>query len=60
MISELTLAIVAKLGLSKIAGVIHPYPTQAEGIKAAANGYMRTRLTPFVKRLFTQFFAWRR
>ncbi len=60
MVSELTLAIVGKLGLGAIAGVIHPYPTQAEGIKATANAYMRTRLTPVVKALFTRFFAWLR
>lgn len=49
MISELTLAIANGLGLSKLSAVIHPYPTQAEGIKAAANAYMRTRLTPRAK-----------
>ena len=49
MISEISLAITHKLGLSKIAAVIHPYPTQAEGIKAAANAYMRTKLTPLAK-----------
>lgn len=51
MISEVSLAITSGLGLAKIAAVIHPYPTQAEGIKAAANAYMRTRLTPRVSRL---------
>lgn len=50
MIGELSLAITAGLGLAKIAAAIHPYPTQAEGIKAAANAYMRTKLTPFAKR----------
>lgn len=49
MISELTLAIANGLGLSKLSAVIHPYPTQAEGIKAAANAYIRTRLTPRAK-----------
>jgi pyruvate/2-oxoglutarate dehydrogenase complex dihydrolipoamide dehydrogenase (E3) component len=51
MISELTLAIAAKAGLGALGGVIHPYPTQAEGIKAAANAYLRTRLTPTAKRV---------
>ncbi len=51
MISEITLAMTGGLGLSKIAGVIHPYPTQAEGIKAAANAYMRTKLTPTAKKV---------
>jgi mercury(II) reductase len=46
MISEVTTAIVHKLGLSKLSSVIHPYPTQAEGIKKAADAYRRTLLTP--------------
>ena len=50
-IGELALAITAGVGLSKIAATIHPYPTQAEGIKAAANASMRTKLTPLAKRV---------
>ena len=50
-ISELTTAIVNKIGLSGLSGVIHPYPTQAEGIKKAADAYRRTLLTPTSKRL---------
>ncbi|RMF63904.1 MAG: FAD-containing oxidoreductase, partial [Cyanobacteria bacterium J069] len=46
MISEVTLAIATKQGLSALSGVIHPYPTQAEGIKKAADTYRRTLLTP--------------
>ncbi len=53
MISEITLAMVARVGLGTISGVIHPYPTQAEAIKQAADAYSRTRLTPFVKRFFS-------
>jgi pyruvate/2-oxoglutarate dehydrogenase complex dihydrolipoamide dehydrogenase (E3) component len=60
MISELTLAMVGKLGLGTIANVIHPYPTQAEAIKQAADAYNRTRLTPFIKRLFAKWFEWTR
>ncbi len=45
MISEITLAMVNKIGLGKIATVIHPYPTQAEAIKKAADAYRRTLLT---------------
>ena len=51
MISEMTTAIVGELGLSKLSGVIHPYPTQAEGIKKAADTYRRTLLTPRTKKL---------
>ena len=50
MISEVTTAIVGKLGLNTLSSVIHPYPTQAEGIKKAADAYRRTLLTPNSKR----------
>jgi hypothetical protein len=49
-----------KVGLGALASVIHPYPTQAEAIRATGDLYNRTRLTPFVKKLFTRFLAWRR
>ena len=51
MISEVTTAIIGKLGLSTLSGVIHPYPTQVEGIKKAADAYRRTLLTPRSKML---------
>lgn len=57
MISELTLAMTRGVGLGALTNVIHPYPTQAEAIKAAAGLYTRARLTPRVKRLFE---AWLR
>jgi pyruvate/2-oxoglutarate dehydrogenase complex dihydrolipoamide dehydrogenase (E3) component len=60
MISEITLAMVGKVGLGTLASVIHPYPTQAEAIRQTGDLYNRTRLTPFVKKLFTRFLAWRR
>lgn len=60
MISEITLAMVAGAGLGTIGKTIHPYPTQAEVIKKAADQYSRTRLTPFVKSLFRKVLAWRR
>jgi pyruvate/2-oxoglutarate dehydrogenase complex dihydrolipoamide dehydrogenase (E3) component len=60
MISEISLAIVADLGLKRIGQVIHPYPTQAEAIKQVADAYQRNRLTPFIKGLFARWLAWRR
>ncbi|MCM0590752.1 MAG: mercuric reductase [Gloeotrichia echinulata IR180] len=51
MISEITTAIVNKIGLSKLSSVIHPYPTQAEAIKKAADAYRRTLLTANTKKL---------
>ncbi len=60
MISELTLAMVGKLGLSTIAQTIYPYPTQAEAIRKIGDAYNRTRLTPRVDRLLRRWLAWRR
>jgi pyruvate/2-oxoglutarate dehydrogenase complex dihydrolipoamide dehydrogenase (E3) component len=59
-ISELTLAMAARVGLGTIANVIHPYPTQAEAIKKIADAWNRTRLTPSRKRLLERYLAWRR
>ena len=51
MISEMTVAIEAGMGLKKLANVIHPYPTQAEGIRKVGDIYNRTRLTPRVQKM---------
>jgi len=52
MIGELCLAITHGIGLGKIASVIHPYPTQGEVVKKAADTWNRGKLTPFVKKVF--------
>jgi len=41
-----------RIGLGRLAGTIMPYPTRSMAVKAVANAYMRTRLTPTVKALF--------
>ncbi|MEH2410500.1 mercuric reductase [Nostoc sp.] len=51
MISVVTTAMVNKIGLSKLSSVIHPYPTQAEAIKKAADAYRRTLLTSNTKKI---------
>jgi pyruvate/2-oxoglutarate dehydrogenase complex dihydrolipoamide dehydrogenase (E3) component len=53
MISEITTAMVNKIGLNGLSSTIHPYPTQADGIKRAADAYRRTLLTPRSKRLLS-------
>jgi pyruvate/2-oxoglutarate dehydrogenase complex dihydrolipoamide dehydrogenase (E3) component len=60
MISELTTAMIGKVGLGTLASVIHPYPTQAEAIRKAGDLYNRTRLTDGRARLLRRYFAWRR
>jgi pyruvate/2-oxoglutarate dehydrogenase complex dihydrolipoamide dehydrogenase (E3) component len=56
MIGELCLAITHGIGLGKIASVIHPYPTQGEVVKKAADTWRRGKLTPGVKKAFGWFF----
>ncbi|TMH12908.1 MAG: mercuric reductase [Betaproteobacteria bacterium] len=46
MINEITLAMVAGIGLATLADVIHAYPTQSEAIKKAADACRRAQLTP--------------
>lgn len=58
MIGEITLAMTAGLGLSTIGRTIHPYPTQGEVFRKAADVWRRRKLTPTVRRLFAAFFRW--
>jgi pyruvate/2-oxoglutarate dehydrogenase complex dihydrolipoamide dehydrogenase (E3) component len=60
LVSEITLAMTAGVGLGKLASVIHPYPTRAEAIRQLGDAYNRTRLTPIVKRLITTWLRWSR
>ena len=60
MLPEIVLAMQNKLGIDRLASVIHPYPTQAEAVKRAAAGYLKKKLTPRVKAMMTTWFRWRR
>jgi pyruvate/2-oxoglutarate dehydrogenase complex dihydrolipoamide dehydrogenase (E3) component len=60
MIGELTLAMVAKQNISVLSSTIHSYPTQAEVLRKIGDAYMRTKLTPMVKKLFDKWLTWRR
>ncbi len=60
MIGELSLAITAKQSVGMLSSTIHPYPTQAEALRKIGDAYMRTRLTPMVKKVFAKWLAWRR
>jgi len=57
MINEITLAMVAGIGLRTLARVIHAYPTQAEAIKKAADAYNRTRVTPLIQAVLRRWVA---
>ncbi len=60
MIGEIVLAMQNKLGVDKLASVVHPYPTQSEAVKRAAAGYLKRKLTPRVKGIMEGWFRWTR
>ncbi len=56
MIGELALAITHGISIGKISSTIHPYPTQGEVVRKAADNWRRSKLTPFVQRLLSNYF----
>jgi pyruvate/2-oxoglutarate dehydrogenase complex dihydrolipoamide dehydrogenase (E3) component len=60
MIGELSLAMVARVGLGRLSSVIHPYPTHAGALRQVADQYRRTRLTPFARATLKAWLRWRR
>ncbi len=59
MINEITLAMVAGLGLGKLARVIYPYPTQAEVIRKAVGDYQLKGLQRY-RPVLEQWLSWTR
>ena len=51
LISEITVAMKNKIGLSGLGSTIHPYPTQAEAIRKLGDQYNKTKLTPFSSKM---------
>jgi len=60
MISEITLAIEARIGLRRLAHVIHPYPTQAEAIRKAADACNRAHPASRARNLVSRSLRWLR
>jgi pyruvate/2-oxoglutarate dehydrogenase complex dihydrolipoamide dehydrogenase (E3) component len=58
LISEITVAMTNRVGLSGIGRTIHPYPTQADVMHKASDAWRRTKLTPRVKGLLGKYFRW--
>ncbi|HET8790098.1 MAG TPA: FAD-dependent oxidoreductase, partial [Modicisalibacter sp.] len=60
LLAEFTLAMTRGIGLNKLLGTIHPYPTFSEAVKASAgvwkNAHKPERVLGWLKR----YFAWRR
>jgi pyruvate/2-oxoglutarate dehydrogenase complex dihydrolipoamide dehydrogenase (E3) component len=56
LITQVTQAMTAGIGLGKLGETIYPYPTTAEALRKAADAWRRTKLTPTAKRAFDLFF----
>ncbi|WP_353267820.1 mercuric reductase [Gemmatimonas sp.] len=56
MIGEMTVAITNRVGLSALGKTIHPYPTQTEVFRRAADMWRKRKFTPRVGRLFAWWF----
>jgi pyruvate/2-oxoglutarate dehydrogenase complex dihydrolipoamide dehydrogenase (E3) component len=60
MVGELTLAMVAGIGLGRLSDVVHPYPTYGEAIRRVADQHRRTKLTPFAQTALRTWLRWSR
>jgi pyruvate/2-oxoglutarate dehydrogenase complex dihydrolipoamide dehydrogenase (E3) component len=57
LLHEFVVAMHARVGLGKIASMIHVYPTVAELARKAGDQFNRTRLTPRAKKIFAWLYA---
>ena len=60
LIAEFVLAMKHGLGLNKILGTIHSYPTWAEGNKYAAGEWKRNHAPQTVLKLLEKYHTWKR
>jgi pyruvate/2-oxoglutarate dehydrogenase complex dihydrolipoamide dehydrogenase (E3) component len=51
MISEVCTLMHAKIGLAKLASIIHPYPTRADAIRQIGDQYNEAAMTPFMRKI---------
>jgi pyruvate/2-oxoglutarate dehydrogenase complex dihydrolipoamide dehydrogenase (E3) component len=58
LISEITVAMKNKIGLSAIGSTIHPYPTQADAIRRLGDQFNKTKLTPTSKTVLNFLRRW--
>jgi pyruvate/2-oxoglutarate dehydrogenase complex dihydrolipoamide dehydrogenase (E3) component len=60
LIHELALAMKRRIGLPALSSTIHVYPTLSQSVQRAADAFMRTRLTPRTRAIFSRLYAWQR
>jgi hypothetical protein len=59
-LSEIVLAMKYRLGLNKLLGTIHAYPTWAESNKFAAGKWKLANTSPKILTFLRKFHTWRR
>ena len=60
MLAEFTLAMTRGIGLNKLLGTIHPYPTHSEAVKATAGVWKNAHKPERLLAWLARYFAWRR
>lgn len=60
MLAEFTLAMTHNIGLNRILGTVHPYPTRSEAVKATAGVWKNAHKPERVLSWLERYFAWRR
>ncbi|ATJ83456.1 FAD-dependent oxidoreductase [Halomonas beimenensis] len=60
MLAEFTLAMTRGIGLNKLLGTVHPYPTRAEAVKATAGVWKNAHKPERLLGWLARYFAWRR
>ena len=60
LLAEFVTAMKYKLGLKKILGTIHTYPTMSEATKAAAGNWQKAHAPEFALKLLGRYHQWRR
>lgn len=60
VLAEFVLAMKQGIGLNKVLGTIHSYPTFAEANRFAAGEWRKAHVSPLALRLLARFHSWRR
>jgi pyruvate/2-oxoglutarate dehydrogenase complex dihydrolipoamide dehydrogenase (E3) component/uncharacterized membrane protein YdjX (TVP38/TMEM64 family) len=60
MLAEFTLAMTHGIGLNKLLGTIHAYPTRSEAVKATAGVWKNAHKPERLLQWLARYFAWRR
>nr|WP_231613599.1 hypothetical protein [Halomonas sp. BC04] len=60
LLAEFTLAMTHGIGLNKLLGTVHPYPTWSEAAKASAGVWKNAHKPERVLGWLERYFAWRR